>query len=112
TTSNLRESIEKFSKNNSAKKSYADLSVLVKARLQGRWPLSKEAAQLLCERGSVEKDGKFTWSSDPRINFTSPLRFSSEQSAFIRSQISCPTQIIVAEQGIAPELTAEKPPLS
>jgi len=112
TTSNLRDSIQRFSKNNSNKKSYADFSVLVKARLQGHWPLSKEAAELLCERGSVEKDGKFTWSSDPRINFTSPLRFGTEQARFIRSQVSCPTQIIVAEQGIAPEVSKDKSPLS
>lgn len=111
TTSNLRESIEKFAKNNSKKKNYADLSVLVKARLQGHWPLTEEAAQLLCERGSVQKNGKFTWSSDPRINFTSPLRFSAQQGAFVRSQIVCPTQIIVAEQGIAPQVSESTVPL-
>jgi pimeloyl-ACP methyl ester carboxylesterase len=112
TTLNLRESIEKFSKNNSKKRRYAELLSLVKARLQGRWPLTEEAAQLLCERGSLEKDGKFTWSSDPRINFTSPLRMSAEQAAFVRTQIMCPIQIIIGEQGIAPQVSENKPPLS
>lgn len=112
TVSGLRESIEKFSKNESSKRRYAEFSSLVKARLQGHWPLTEEAAQLLCERGSFEKDGKYTWSSDPRINYASPMRLSTEQGAFVRSKIECPTQIIVAEQGIAPQISEDKPPLS
>jgi pimeloyl-ACP methyl ester carboxylesterase len=109
---NLRNSIEKFSQSDSKKKRYAEFSSLVKARVQGRWPLTEQAASLLCERGSVAKDGKFTWSSDPRINFSSPLRMSADQASFVRSQISSPAQIIVAEQGIAPMVSENQPPLS
>ncbi len=112
TCSNLRESIEKFSKGESRKRRYAEFSSLVKARLNGHWPLTEQAANLLCERGSIEHEGKFTWSSDPRINYTSPMRMTAEQSAFVRSQVSSPCQIILAEQGIAPLLSPEKPPLS
>ncbi len=112
TAVNLRESIEKFAAADSKKKRYADFQTLVKARLQGYWPLTEEAAELLCGRGCIEKDGKYTWSSDPRINFTSPLRMSEEQAAFVRSQIVSPTQIIVGEKGIAPQVSADKKPLN
>ncbi len=112
TISGLRESIEKFSGNESAKRRYAEFSSLVKARLQGHWPLTEEAAHLLCERGSVEKDGLYTWSSDPRINYSSPMRLTTEQGTFVRSKIECPTQIIVADEGIVPEFLEDKAPLN
>jgi len=112
TCSNLRASIEKFSRGESRKRRYAEFSSLVKARLNGNWPLTEQAAHLLCERGSIEHEGKFTWSSDHRINYPSPMRMTAEQAAFVRSQVSSPCHIIVAEQGIAPLVSAEKPPLS
>lgn len=112
TCSNLRTSIEKFSKAESRKRRYAEFSSLVKARLNGQWPLTEQAAHLLCERGCVEHEGKFTWSSDHRINYPSPLRMTAEQASFVRSQVTSPCHIIVAEQGIAPLVSAEKTPLS
>lgn len=112
TASLLRESIEKFLDQGSAKKRYAEFESLVKARINGRWPLTYEAARFLCERGSVELDGKFTWSSDPRINYTSPLRMSPDQATAIREGVTSPCKIVLAEQGIAPMLDAAKPPLS
>ncbi len=112
TALNLRESTEKFIAHDSKKRRYAEFSSLVKARLQGRWPLTEEAAELLCKRGSVEKDGKFSWSSDAAINYTSPLRMSEQQAAFMRSQIVCATLLIIGEQGIAPQLNDNRAPLN
>jgi len=108
----LGESIGKFLDNNSKKRRYAEFSALVKAREKGMWPLSEEAAILLCERGSIEREGMYSWSSDSRVNFTSPSIMSNKQAAFLRSEIQCSTQIIIGDKGVRPDLSDSEQPLS
>ncbi|MEF9673420.1 alpha/beta hydrolase [Pseudomonas sp. MWU13-2100] len=72
----------------------------IEARMKGLVAVSREAAELLAQRGLMPVPGGYTWRSDNRLTLPSPLRLTEEQAmAFIR-RIACPTQLVVAEQGM------------
>jgi hypothetical protein len=44
--------------------------------------------------------GGYTWRSDSRLTLASPMRLTEEQAmAFVR-RVGCPTQLVVAEDGM------------
>ena len=68
--------------------------------MKGLVAVSREAAELLALRGLMPVPGGYTWRSDNRLTLPSPLRLTEEQAmAFIR-RVACPTQLLVAEQGM------------
>ena len=72
----------------------------VEARMKGLVAVSREAAELLAQRGLMPVPGGYSWRSDSRLTLPSPLRLSDEQAmAFVR-RVSCPTTLVVAEQGM------------
>jgi len=79
---------------------HATLDQAIEARMKGMVAVSREAAELLAQRGLMPVSGGYTWRSDNRLTLPSPLRLTEEQAmAFIR-RITCPAQLVVAEQGI------------
>ncbi|UVJ42454.1 alpha/beta hydrolase [Pseudomonas sp. LS1212] len=93
---------------------YATLERAVEARMKGVVAVSREAAELLAQRGLMPVPGGFTWRSDSRLTLPSPLRLSQEQALTFVQRIACPTQLVVARDGMLASHTAllEQLPLS
>ncbi|NWB92131.1 alpha/beta fold hydrolase [Pseudomonas agarici] len=76
------------------------LDLAVEARMKGRVAVSREAAELLAQRGLVPVSGGYTWRSDSRLTLASPLRLTEEQALAFVHRVACPAQLVVAEQGM------------
>lgn len=76
----------------------------VDARLMGQWPITREAARILCERGTQSVDGGYVWSADPRWKTPSVLRLCEEQVQAILSKVQCPLFLAVAEKGLLEQM--------
>ncbi|WP_415896466.1 alpha/beta fold hydrolase [Neptuniibacter sp. QD72_48] len=65
---------------------YACYEDAIQARINGRWPVSREAAEALLERGLSKTERGYIWSNDPKLMMPSLVRFSFSQiSSFIKS---------------------------
>ena len=79
---------------------YSTLERAVQARMKGVVAVSREAAELLAQRGLMPVPGGYTWRSDSRLTLASPVRLTDEQAmAFVR-RIGCPAQLVVAADGM------------
>lgn len=89
---------------------YGTLERAVEARMKGLVAVSREAAELLAQRGLMPVPGGYTWRTDSRLTLASPMRLTDEQAmAFIR-RVDCPTQLVVAADGMLskhPELLSQ-----
>ncbi|WP_268800741.1 alpha/beta hydrolase [Pseudomonas huanghezhanensis] len=85
---------------NKRKPVYAEIDRAVEARMQGLVAVSREAAELLAQRGLMPVPGGYTWRSDSRLTLPSSTRFSRAQAMAYVEAIACPTQLIVAEDGM------------
>jgi len=72
----------------------------IQARMKGLVAVSREAAELLAQRGLMPVPGGYSWRSDSRLTLPSPLRLSDTQAMSFVRQISCPTTLVVAEEGM------------
>lgn len=79
---------------------YTDLNVAIKARERGMFPLSREAATALTLRGIVEREGGYSWSSDPRLMAPSVIKLSREQLAAFVHRITAPVKLFLAHDGL------------
>ena len=52
---------------------------------------------LLVERGLVEVDGGFSWSSDPRLTLPTMVRMTPDQVDDLIAGITCRTRVIYAD---------------
>ncbi|MFB4393711.1 MULTISPECIES: alpha/beta fold hydrolase [unclassified Pseudomonas] len=79
---------------------YASLEEGVQARMKGMVAVSREAAELLAQRGLMPVPGGFSWRSDSRLTLPSPTRLNEAQAmAFVR-RIQCPACLVVAADGM------------
>ena len=86
---------------NSARKGppvYAGLDDMTR-RVTEATDQSWAAAQTLVERGHKAVEGGFTWRTDPRIRFNTPLRMPAEQIDELMSRSAAPALLIVASSG-------------
>ena len=84
----------------------------VEARMKGLVAVSREAAELLAQRGLMPVPGGYSWRSDSRLTLPTPLRMNDEQAMSFIRRVSCPTTLVVAEQGMLashPELLDRLP---
>jgi len=79
---------------------YADQDRAIEARMKGVVAVSREAAELLAQRGLMPVPGGYTWRSDSRLTLHSPLRLTQAQALAFVADIRCPTQLVVAEGGM------------
>jgi hypothetical protein len=77
---------------------YAGLDDMV-TRVTQATDQTAEAARELVARGHKAVDGGYTWRTDPRIRFQTPLRMPSEQIDELMSRTTAPGLLIVAQQG-------------
>ncbi|KQQ59992.1 alpha/beta hydrolase [Pseudomonas sp. Leaf127] len=79
---------------------YRDPERAVLARMSGRLAVSREAAELLAQRGLMPVPGGYTWRSDSRLTVPTAVRFTLPQAtAFVR-RLACPGLLIAADDGL------------
>ncbi|OBS41051.1 alpha/beta hydrolase [Pseudomonas syringae pv. syringae] len=79
---------------------YEDQQRAVQARMKGVVPVSREAAELLAQRGLMPVPGGYTWRSDSRLTLPSAIRLTHQQAMSFVNAIRCPTQLLVATGGM------------
>jgi pimeloyl-ACP methyl ester carboxylesterase len=79
---------------------YPDQDHAIRARMKGAVAVSHEAAELLAQRGLMPVPGGYTWRSDNRLTLPSAVRITREQALAFVAAIRCPTQLIVAQEGM------------
>jgi hypothetical protein len=72
----------------------------INARMKGLVAVSREAAELLAQRGLMPVPGGYSWRSDSRLTLPSPLRLTDEQAMSFVQRVNCPATLVVAEQGM------------
>ncbi|WP_417614812.1 alpha/beta fold hydrolase [Oceanisphaera sp.] len=78
---------------------YASFEEALQARINSRWPVSREAATWLLERGLKQASDGWVWRSDIALTQPSLVRLCEAQIvAFVR-RLSMPVKLIMAEQG-------------
>ncbi len=76
-----------------------DLETVIRARMLAG-PLNRAAAEILVSRNLQEMDdSSLRWRSDPRLRTLSSLRLTEPQASDFISNISCPVQVILGDQG-------------
>jgi pimeloyl-ACP methyl ester carboxylesterase len=76
-----------------------DLETVIRARMLAG-PLNRTAAEILVSRNLQEMDdSSLRWRSDPRLRTVSSLRLTEPQASDFISNISCPVQVILGDQG-------------
>ncbi|UYZ83823.1 alpha/beta hydrolase [Entomomonas sp. E2T0] len=81
-------------------KVYDSLDSMIKKRQKGLVPISYEAASLLMERGVKAVEGGYSWRSDSQLMIPSPFPLTEEAAWSYAEQIVCPTNLILAKQGL------------
>jgi pimeloyl-ACP methyl ester carboxylesterase len=79
---------------------YADMDRAVEARMKGMVAVSREAAELLAQRGLMPVPGGYTWRSDSRLTLPSAIRLTRAHALAFVTAVRCPAQLIVAEEGM------------
>ena len=79
---------------------YADQDQAIQARMKGAVAVTREAAELLAQRGLMPVPGGYTWRSDSRLTLPSAIRITTDQAMAFVAAIGCPTHLVVASQGL------------
>lgn len=79
---------------------YKTLDRAIEARMKGVVAVSREAAELLAQRGLMPVPGGYTWRTDNRLTLPSPVRLTDEQAMAFVARIGCPTHLVVASGGL------------
>ena len=79
---------------------YAQIDRAVEARMKGMVAVSREAAELLAQRGLMPVPGGYTWRSDSRLTLPSPIRLTRALALSFVNAIRCPAHLVVAEGGM------------
>jgi len=86
---------------------YPDQERAIQARMKGMVAVSREAAELLAQRGLMPVPGGYTWRSDSRLTLPSPTRLTFAQAMVFVHNVGCPAQLIVAADGMLAKKRAE-----
>lgn len=85
-------------------KPWPDIDSVVEARINGRWPVSKQAARWLVERGVIQKCDGVYWRNDPALVQPSILRMSEDQIRAFIDAVETPVQLVLGDEGIGEDL--------
>lgn len=85
---------------------YAEMDRAVEARMKGMVAVSREAAELLAQRGLMPVPGGYTWRSDSRLTLASAMRLTRAQALSFVNAIRCPAHLVVADLGMLAQNTA------
>ncbi|MGV6807432.1 MAG: alpha/beta fold hydrolase [bacterium] len=70
------------------------------SRIHGLVPMSEEAARGFIERGLCHDSDGYYWSSDPRLQGASEVKFDQSQYREFIEAIECPSLMLVASQDL------------
>lgn len=87
---------ERASVGSKALRVFADLHEAAAARMRAG-DLSHAAAMQLVARGTRAVPGGLSWSSDPRLTLSSPVRYTEEQIIAVLHGIEAPTCMVLAQ---------------
>ncbi|WP_312724434.1 alpha/beta hydrolase [Stutzerimonas kunmingensis] len=92
--------------NDKRKPVYASFDEAVQARMKGVGAVSREAAELLAQRGLMPVPGGYTWRTDARLMLPSAMRLTRAHALAFVGRVACPASLVLAEQGLMmqPEL--------
>ncbi|MBS7660711.1 alpha/beta fold hydrolase [Pseudomonas lalucatii] len=79
---------------------YGEFSRAVEARMRGVGAVSREAAELLAQRGLMPVPGGYTWRTDSRLTLPSPMRLTRAHAMAFVQRLQCPVKLVLAEQGM------------
>ena len=79
---------------------YETWDAIVEKRMVGGTVVNRQAAEVLCQRGTKELDDGWSWRSDPRLRYSSPLRFPEDEIQSLIRTVSAPTCLILGESGL------------
>ncbi|GGK05763.1 alpha/beta fold hydrolase [Pseudomonas matsuisoli] len=79
---------------------YADTESAVLARMNGMRPVSREAAEILVQRGLMPVADGFTWRSDVALTVPTGVLMTLEQSLAFARSIQRPGVLVLADDGI------------
>jgi pimeloyl-ACP methyl ester carboxylesterase len=97
TLAHLRRSLSESSRSGPLRV-FANETEAAEARMRGNGlTLSRAAAMVLAARGTKPVPGGVSWSSDPRLTLTSPVRYTEEQILAVLNGIVAPTLLVLAE---------------
>lgn len=91
----------KFKPNNGTR--YSSKEDMIRARMDGFTKLGYFASSQLVERGALMKQDQWFWRHDGKLGFPSPYRMDDESVAAFMEKVSCPTLVLLANQGIYQE---------
>jgi pimeloyl-ACP methyl ester carboxylesterase len=97
TVARLKSSIESVRKKSNGLRDYPDLETAAMTR-QRASGFSIEIARVLVSRSLKNEDGVFRWSTDPSLNWRSPVMLTEEQVLEILRAIEAPTLSISCSQ--------------
>ncbi|MCW8157765.1 alpha/beta fold hydrolase [Stutzerimonas stutzeri] len=85
---------------------YATFDQAVQARMKGVGAVSREAAELLAQRGLMPVPGGYTWRTDARLMLPSAMRLTRAHALAFVARVTCSASLVLAEQGLMnqPEL--------
>lgn len=84
---------------NKRKPVYREFDRAVEARMTGMIGVSREAAELLAQRGLMPVPGGYTWRTDSRLMLPSVMRLTQAHARAFISRVQCPAHLIIAESG-------------
>ncbi|MHA6164543.1 alpha/beta fold hydrolase [Pseudomonas sichuanensis] len=79
---------------------YSTLEEGVEARMKGMVAVTREAAELLAQRGLMPVPGGYSWRSDSRLTMPSPTRLNQAQAMAFVKRVACPACLVVAADGM------------
>lgn len=100
---NLRKAVQQMQQPRLRERAvFASLEECARARVRGgHTRVSMAAARVLSERNVRQTDAGFTWRTDPRLRYRSPLRLTEEQVCGFIAAIEAPVLVIQAQDGLA-----------
>ena len=82
---------------------YKSIDQAVDARVNGRWPVSRQAATRLVSRGAVVSQEGVIWRSDASLMMPSVLRMSEAQVVGFIQNLRVPVSLVLGSDGIEDE---------
>lgn len=105
----MAEAIDKRSKARRRRlRPYESEEKAVQARVNGRWPVSEQAAKWLVERGVIHREDGVHWRNDAKLTLPSILRMSEDQVRAFLSRIQCKVELVLGQNGIGQDLILER----
>jgi len=82
---------------------YEQIDRAVEARVKGVGAVTRDAAELLAQRGLMPVPGGYTWRTDSRLTLPSPMRLTRAHAQAFVQQLSCPVSLVLAKRGMLME---------